>query len=180
LKRARIAMSLLSALLLVSCTPPSPPPPTATPRPPIRRPVVWQATQAEDIVGTWVDYGCWYWGMSNTPSTRTEGYWYQFREDGTYRVAFQTAPDADSRVQALRDLEAAPRVEGIYWFYEDSLHLKLGESADEAALDWPEAVGIYEVRVIEFFGKVSIKLYEIEDESGLRASQLEIMYMQYR
>lgn len=168
------------ALLALSCAPP-PPPPTATPPSPSRRPVVWQATKPEDLLGVWVDYGCWHWAMATpSDSPRTEGYWYQFREDGTYRVAFQTNPSSDSRVQALKDLESAPRIEGVYWFEGGRLRLKISKSVGALAFDCLDSEASYEVRVVKFFGKVSIKLYEIAEPCEARAGQLGILYMLYR
>jgi hypothetical protein len=165
------------ALWLLCCAPPLPPH-TATPPPARPRLLLRQAVTPQDIIGDWVDFRCWL-GAADVGVTR-DGYWYQFREDGAYRVAFQPDPSSDSRVQALRALEAAPLYEGVYWFAGDKLHLKMTKSAQPPPLDCAETESVYEVRVAELLGQISIKLYEIAEPCEMRASHLELVYLRYR
>ena len=169
----------LWALLLIACAPPPTPPPTAIPTPERPRFVLRQASAPEDLLGVWADDWTWPFMVAYTV-TRPVGYWYEFAADGAYRVVYQTQPDHEGRVQALRELEAAPRFEGRYWFEGKKLHLRIAKSAIEPPLDCLETEAVYEVVIAELFGQVSMKLYEVGEPCEARAKEFAVVYVRYR
>jgi hypothetical protein len=153
MKKIIATLIAIGLLLLAGCAP-SAPPPTATPVPTPTSVTIPES--AEGLIGIW---------RGTPPVPHVGQFYWQFKEDGTYRVA----------TGAADRLENDPKVEGEFWFEGKQLFIKdiAGDPPWDVCIRPKQIIGKYEVQML---ANGNLKLVKIEDECSGRANDLPARY----